>query len=227
MKRFLITLSVLMNVVVLAGCLWLVSGGGGRAVIQTFIGPAHARWVSQFEALPVQAGDVVFLGDSITEGGSWHELFPGVPVRNRGIGGDITDGVLERLAQVTRGAPARVFLLIGTNDLSMGTSEADIADNVGAIIERIHSESPGTTVFVQSVLPRAASYREAIESLNGRLEQVAGEHGATFIDLYPHFLDESDGSIRDDYANDELHLLGQGYLRWRDAIDAHVRGEDA
>jgi len=43
------------------------------------------------------------------------------------------------------------------------------------------------------------------------------------LDLYPVFLDAADGSIRNDLSNDELHLLGAGYLAWRDAISALVR----
>ncbi len=227
MKRFLIGLSVTVNLLVLAGAIWVATGAPLRAAVRAFVQPAHDRWVSQFAVLPVQPGDVVFLGDSITEGGAWEELFPDVPVRNRGIGGDRTPGALERLDQVTKGQPAKVFLKIGTNDLFVGTPEEEIAANIGTILERIASESPETRAYVQSVLPRQAEWREAVESLNRRLEAVAGEHGATWVDLYPLFLDPDDGSIRDDLANDELHLLGKGYLVWRDHIDELVtkRGE--
>ncbi|HQP10891.1 MAG TPA: TonB-dependent receptor plug domain-containing protein, partial [Candidatus Omnitrophota bacterium] len=38
-----------------------------------------------FRRYPVNRGDIVFLGDSITDGGCWEELFPGVPLKNRGI----------------------------------------------------------------------------------------------------------------------------------------------
>jgi lysophospholipase L1-like esterase len=222
MKRTLIALSVLMNVVVLLAVAWFLWGGGMRGLIRGFVGPGHERWVSQFEALEVTPGSVVFLGDSITEGGSWHELFPGVPVHNRGIGGDTTDGVLDRLHQVSSGAPAKVFLKIGTNDLSFGTSEDEIVASIGEIIDRLHAEAPGVEVHVQSVLPRAADYRERIESLNAELEPAVLEHGAHFVNLYPLFLAE-DGSIRDEFANDELHLLGAGYEVWRDEIDEVVR----
>ncbi len=222
MKRVLIAISFLMNAVVLSAVAWLIWGGGFGVLVGSFIQPAHERWVSQFEVLAVAPGSVVFLGDSITEGGSWHELFPGVPVHNRGIGGDVTEGVLERLHQVTVGRPAKVFLKIGTNDLSIGLSEDEIVDNIGEIVDRLHAEAPGVEVHVQSVLPRAASYREPIESLNARLARRMPEHGAFFVDLYPKFVAE-DGSIRDELANDELHLLGPGYEIWRDTIDPLVR----
>lgn len=219
-KKTAVVFSIGLNVVFL-----VIAIGGFYAVasgyfINLFIQPAHERRVSQFEVLPVLPGDTVFLGDSITEGGSWHELFPRSRVRNRGIGGDVTIGVLARVNQISRGAPSQVFLLIGTNDLAFGVAEADIVANVRSIIEEILEESPGTEIFVQSVLPRAAEYRERIESLN-RLLQPSIDGVAQWVDLYPLFLD-ADGSINDTYSNDELHLNGTGYLVWREAISGYV-----
>ncbi len=221
MKRLLISLSLLLNVIVVGGviALFLFPMPVVGAFLGDFIALSHERWVSQFEALPVQEGDVVFLGDSITEGGAWDELLPYVSVRNRGIGGDTTVGVLERLHQVASGQPDKVFLLIGTNDLFIGVPEEEIAANVGRIIDSIRSSSPPTEVYLQSVLPREAEYRQRVESLNQRLLAVAGERGAGWVDLYPHFLDESDGSISNELANDELHLMGKGYLLWREQIE--------
>ena len=117
LKRMLIGLSVLLNVVVIVAAVTLYASPMSvlRMFLGDFVALSYERWTSQFEHLEIQAGDVVFLGDSITEGGAWDELFPGVPVRNRGIGGDTTSGVLDRLDQITRGRPAKVFLKIGTN----------------------------------------------------------------------------------------------------------------
>ncbi|MBT4520876.1 MAG: hypothetical protein HOC23_12800 [Halieaceae bacterium] len=220
MKKFAIGASVFLNLVVLAVGIWAFTGGLVAFFISSFIEPAHERWVTQFEQLPVMPGDTVFLGDSITEGGSWHELFPDSEVRNRGIGGDVTTGVLARLDQITAGKPGQVFLLIGTNDLAFGRSEPDIVRNIVTILDRIETVSPGTKTYVQSVLPRDVEYRRRIESLNKAIA-VAIEGKAIWIDLYPDFLSE-DGSITDELANDELHLLGSGYLVWRNRIQSLV-----
>ena len=114
----------------------------------------------------------------------------------------------------------QVFLLIGTNDLAFGVAETDIVRNVRDIIDEIQAVSPQTEIYVQSVLPRAVEYREQVESLNRALQPVI-EEAATWIDLYPIFLD-SDGSIKNAYSNDELHLHGAGYVAWRDAIKTFV-----
>jgi hypothetical protein len=222
MRKLITIVSLALNALVVAAAVWVLAGPGLRTFLRSFIEPAQARRISAFETFPIVPGDIVFLGDSITEGGAWDEMFVGRPVRNRGIGGDTSAGVLARTDAIARGKPAKVFLMIGTNDLFVGASPEEIAANVAAILARIARESAGTQLYLQSVLPRAASYRAELEMLNARLEAVAGEQNATWIDLYPTFLDPSTGAIRSTLSNDELHLLGPGYALWRQAIAEHV-----
>jgi lysophospholipase L1-like esterase len=131
--------------------------------------------------------------------------------------------VLARLEQITRATPAKVFLLIGTNDLQRGASEAEIVADITEILDRLKQETPDTEVYLQSVLPRAPSYRAAVEALNARLAEVALERGSAWVDLYPAFLDPETGGIRAELSNDELHLLGPGYALWREQIEIPVR----
>ncbi len=221
-RRALVGISLALNALTLAAAGWLTLGGGLMAVAQRFIRAHHEQLESHFESFPLARGDIVFLGDSITEGGRWEELFPALRARNRGIGGDTTAGVLARLAQLSRSAPSAVFVMIGTNDLGSGVPEAEIVANVETILARLRADSPSTRLFVQSVLPRGAEYRARIESLNARLAGVVRAAGAEFVDLYPHFLDPNDGSIRDDYSNDELHLLGPGYRVWQSQLASRL-----
>ena len=221
--RRLLVVSLALNVLVLVAVGWFGFGPGRTLLMRSFLEAHQAQLVSAFEAFPVVPDDVVFLGDSITEGGPWEEIFPGVRVRNRGVGGDTSAGVLARLDQVTRGQPEKVFLLIGTNDLFLGASEDEIVANIEEILDRLKQESPDTEVYLQSVLPRAASYRSRVEALNARLAEVAGERGCAWVDLYSHFVDPNTGAIREELSNDSLHLLGPGYVLWRDQIDGLVR----
>jgi lysophospholipase L1-like esterase len=144
-------------------------------------------------------------------------------VRNRGVGGDTSEGVLARLEQVARATPTKVFLLIGTNDLYRGASVGEIVANITEILDRLKQETPDTEVYLQSVLPRAPSFRAAVEALNARLAEIALEHGTAWVDLYPAFLDPETGGIRAELSNDELHLLGPGYALWKEQIEIAVR----
>ena len=128
----------------------------------------HAQKVSFFNRYPVQPGDIVFLGDSITDGARWDELFPGLPVKNRGINADDTLGVIKRLDDILRAKPLAIFLLIGTNDLPWFTyrKDAEILRNYNQILERCAEISPDTKVFVQSILPRRRSFAKRIKRIN-------------------------------------------------------------
>ena len=57
---------------------------------------------------------------------------------------------------------------------------------------------------------------------NRAMEEVCKRQGVTWINLYPLFVDEN-GKLREDLTNDGLHLLGKGYLIWRDAIWKYTR----
>jgi lysophospholipase L1-like esterase len=172
--------------------------------------------------LHVGAEDVVFLGDSLTEAGPWGELFPGVKVANRGVSADTSSDVLRRIGQVTSGRPRKVFLMVGTNDLWERRSDRQILGNLDRILAAIQEGTPQTRVYVQSILPRQARYAGRIRRLNEALRPLARRHGCAFIDLFEH-LTAPDGSIRDVYSNDGLHLTGAGYLLWRDLIAPYVK----
>jgi lysophospholipase L1-like esterase len=113
--------------------------------------------------------------------------------------------------------------MIGTNDLARGASASEVVGGIEAIVERLKQDSPDSEVYLQSVLPRAADYRERVEAVNARLAEVAGEMGVGWIDLYPSFLDPDTGAIRAELSNDALHLLGPGYAVWKEGIEPLVR----
>jgi lysophospholipase L1-like esterase len=187
------------------------------------------RWerrYAEFAAVEMQPGDIVMLGDSITEGGDWATLFPEIRVHNHGIGGDDTVGVLRRLDLVTRARPAKVFVMIGTNDLGKGTRTVDeIIANVAEIVTRIRDESPSTEILVQSVLPRWHTRTDDVRRLNDGIESAAENSGAAWIDLRPIF-DRGDGTMDLDLAPDALHPNAEGYRRWAELIAPILESAD-
>lgn len=184
-----------------------------------------------FEQLPVTSRDIVFLGNSITNGAEWGELFNDSRVKNRGISGDVCMGVYDRLDAVLKGKPAKIFLLIGINDVSRGTPCDTIVARIGMIVRKIKMDSPKTELYVQSILPVTDCYKmfrghtarwRDIPEINGKLEVLAEKEGVVYIDLYSHFTDKKTGKMNEDYTNDGLHLLGAGYLKWVEIIRPYV-----
>ena len=189
-------------------------------------GEYNFRKRSLFDVLPIRANDIVFLGNSITDGGEFNELFGMDNIKNRGIRSDAIPGVEKRLGQVTSGGPKKIFLLIGINDVSHGLSATRLAERYRRLVERIRRETPGTKLYLQSVMPVNNSFRrykgligreKTIRALNDSISKIAAETGCTYVDLWP-MLGDAKGNLKAEYTNDGLHLNGRGYRVWTDGI---------
>src|SRR6476646_2837452 len=112
----------------------------------------HQRW-TLFKSLPQTKGDIIFIGNSITDGGEWSELFNDLKIKNRGISGDVSAGVLNRIDEVALRKPAKVFLLIGVNDLARNITPDSVVKNILLIASYVKQQTPSTQLFVQSILP--------------------------------------------------------------------------
>jgi lysophospholipase L1-like esterase len=185
---------------------------------------------SMFELLPDTEGEIIMLGNSITNGGAWEELFQNPRVKNRGISGDNTFGVLARMDEVLSSKPAKIFILIGINDIAKNNPPEVILANYRKIIQRIIKDSPGTSIYLQSLFPTNDTFNlfgghqnkdEQIRAVNAGIAQLAIEYGLTFIDLYPQFQND-EGKLDTLYTNDGLHLLGAGYVKWAEILKPFV-----
>ncbi|MBK8712161.1 MAG: family 20 glycosylhydrolase [Niastella sp.] len=191
----------------------------------------HQR-VSFFKSIPQTQGDIIFLGNSITDGGEWSELFHDVHIKNRGISGDITAGVLHRLDEVAARKPAKVFLLIGVNDLARNILPDSVVKNIFLIADYLHQQSPSTKLFVQSILPVNDHFNMfqghtnkgiQISEVNEVLKINKQNKPYTFIDLFTFFCNEN-GKLPEALSNDGLHLAGPGYLLWKHLVYPAVYG---
>lgn len=189
----------------------------------TFHSTYYDQKLTQFRLLPDTPGEIVFLGNSITDIAEWAEIWQNPHVKNRGISGDITFGVLNRLDEVVSSGPAKVFLMIGINDIARNIPVEVILSNQAKIIRYIKTQSPSTLVYLQSVLPTNNSFTEfkrhqnkteQILAVNRGLEKLALKENVAFVNLYPLFLDQN-GKLSEKYTNDGLHLTGPGYMVWK------------
>lgn len=188
----------------------------------SFTNTYYSQKVAHFKTLPDPENEIIFLGDSITDSGEWSELFPNLTTKNRGISSDITFGVLARLEEVTKAKPAKIFILIGINDIARNIPTEVSLNNYAEILMRIQNESPKTEIYVQSLFPTNNHYmeykghqnkEEFILAFNTGLKKLANDKGVYFVDLYNHFAN-SDKKLPLAYTHDGLHLNGAAYLKW-------------
>lgn len=210
----------------IAFCLYcLLAPAESRA--QKFRNDYYDTRRAAYESETVPHGAVIFLGDSITEQGWWNMLFRGRNIVNRGIGGDNTFGIIDRLPEVLQSCPEKIFLMAGVNDITGGQSTDTIVENIGRIADMIHEAVPGCRLFIQSLLPVSTKrlaydyikgHNPQIQKVNGRLEELCGQKGwCTFINVAP-LLSDSDGELRTELTKDGIHLYPEGYVIWADYI---------
>lgn len=185
----------------------------------------YVELVAKFKADPKSKTDFVFLGNSITAGTDWAKLLDLPQAKNRGISGDITFGVLERLQDVIEGKPTKVFILIGINDISRNIPDSVILRNYKTMIARIRKGSKHTHIYFNTLLPVNSAFEkfknhydkdEHILWLNDEIRKFAAKN-VTVIDLYPNFTDQ-DKHLRAEFTKDGLHLIPAGYQVWAEFL---------
>ncbi|RGV38809.1 serine hydrolase [Bacteroides clarus] len=188
----------------------------------------YKRFLQFMDEPAIGNKDIVMLGNSLTEnGGDWAARLGNKNVRNRGIIGDEVMGVYDRLHQILPGHPAKLFLLIGVNDVSHDLTTDTIVGMIRVTVERIQKESPDTKLYLQSLLPinesfgrykRLAGKTNMIPEINKQLEELAKEKGLTYINLFPLFTEKGSNVLRAELTTDGLHLKEEGYKIWVKAI---------
>ena len=175
-------------------------------------------------------GAIVFAGSSLME------MFPveafakeegtDFPVvYNRGLGGWRTEDMLATLeAQVTGLMPRRVFINIGTNDLSDPSVTIDaLMEHYDEILNRIEAEAPGVELILMAYYPinydaadegMKACLRirtnERIREANQAVEALAARHGARYMDFNAPLTDEQ-GRLKAEYTIEGMHIKEAGY----------------
>lgn len=179
--------------------------------------------LSMFEMMPDQDKEVVWMGDSITDGAEWSELFPGLRTLNRGISSDNTFGMLYRIGEVAKRKPVKLFLLIGINDIARNIPNEVILRNYVKLIDSVQIQSPNTKILIQTILPTNNVFTqfknhqnktEQIAEVNNSLKIICQQRGLQLVDLFTAMSD-ADGKLDKRYTNDGLHLNGAGYQRWK------------
>lgn len=187
-----------------------------------------------FKNIPVTSNDIVFVGNSITNGGQWADIFPDSKVKNRGISGNTTRMVLDRLSMITKGYPWKIFMLIGVNDLPSATESEPVLRNITAIVEQIKRESPATSIYVQSIFPVNSSFSNfshnqkgtLILEVNEKLKLLCEQKAITYIDVHSRLrISNTNNNLNPAYTNDGLHLLGEGYALWASIIQPYIGSE--
>lgn len=199
--------------------------------------PREGGWMNRHESMNARVAqgnvDVVFIGDSITQGWEgagkevWKEFYGERNAVNLGIGGDRTQHVLWRLenGNLKGIEPKLAVVMIGTNNANSNKPE-EIADGVERIVELLKAKTPKTKILLLAIFPRGATADDRLRQVNQKTNEIISKLGnddqVHFLDIGPQFL-AADGTLSQEIMPDRLHLSEKGYRIWAESIEPKVK----
>lgn len=185
--------------------------------------PFREHRYDSFQATPTEQGQIVFAGNSITNMHSWFEAFGShQEVIGRGNSGGFAYELIEELESYIDAKPSKLFVMIGTNDISSGVSYQLTAKRIEIITRRVRLESPDTEIYLQSILPRSSNAKPDYELCNALVREFV----ENLNDEKVHFVNLSEvcagvnGNAA--WSHDGLHPRPKGYAAWTHAIEDMV-----
>ena len=202
---------------------------GTRRTASTLINePYYMIKTSIFESMPKYDNEIIFLGDSLTDYIQFSEIFPALNIINRGIAGDTTTGVLNRLDEIISRQPAKLFINIGLNDIFYKVDSVEIAANIRKIIERVKAGSPETKIYLETLLPVVNNSKfltgrpsNIINSVNKLLPEIAKDLDCKLLDVHKFFAE--DDNMPERYSVDGVHMNGAGILKWMQFLEPYIK----
>jgi hypothetical protein len=219
---FMITFSILSITFVILGF---------RAYKNTLIKPSpkpsqwSIEWNQQRSELhagvPIDSGDIVFIGDSHIERFLLNDYYPNKHIRNRGIGSNTSFQVLERIGPILKRRPTKVFVLIGVNDLAFGYSKDSVLKNIISINNAIRAA--GAVPYIISILPTSggdAHLNPDIIDINSTLQILCESRCLPYVDFYSVVNEHN--QLKPSLTIDKAHLNSVGYALCKTVLDRYI-----
>jgi lysophospholipase L1-like esterase len=168
--------------------------------------------------------NIVMLGDSITYQVDWNELLSKTDIANRGIDFDVTEGLLNRLSGIYELNPDICFIMVGINDIIKDIPLETIFLNYTKIINGIHANNiipiVQSTLYVSTKKNNWKKLNKKVDDLNALLHNFTIVNGVRFVDTNKGL--SENGALNPSYTYDGVHLLGNGYEKWKGLISKEL-----
>ncbi|MDA8100514.1 MAG: GDSL-type esterase/lipase family protein [Nitrospiraceae bacterium] len=167
---------------------------------------------------------LLFLGDSLTEWYDWERRFPACTVANFGLSGETVEEMLDRREPIRSraGKPDYAFLMTGINNVLQ--EQYEFSASYRELVRNFTTWWKPGIVIVQSLLPVDYSFvsNDLIRDINRRLEAIAKNEGAEYLDVYSSFVDGQGRPKAGYLSEDGVHLAPTGYAAWSDAVEEYL-----
>ena len=200
----------------------------------------QAWWKQRHEKMNAEAKaggfDVMFVGDSITQGWEghgkavWGQKIAPFKAANFGIGGDRTEHVLWRFENGNLDGtlnPKVIIIMIGTNNTGHRKDKPEeTAAGVGAICAKLHNRFPAAQMLLFAIFPRSAKPTDEMRRINDNVNKIIAQYNGhwniKFLDINAQLL-EKDGTLSKSIMPDLLHPNAKGYQIWADVLGPEIQ----
>jgi lysophospholipase L1-like esterase len=167
--------------------------------------------------------NIVMFGNSLTYRMNWSELLERCDIANRGVGSDITSGLIERLKFVIPLQAKVCFIEAGVNDLERNIDTTIILKNLITLIDSLeyNAITPVLTMvtYVTKDYPNSNTFNQQINLLNNSYRTIATKRQLETIDLNNKICKNK--TLLNEYAEDDgIHLKSRAYLIWKEQVIA-------
>ncbi len=191
---------------------------------------------SKLESIKEQDENIVFYGDSITEGYNVKEFYDEFRVVNSGISGNKTEDLINRIDNdLYNYNPSTVIIQIGTNDIRASIKDEDIIKNLKSIINGIRKNRKNANILIESIYPINKNMYEDdwnnaspdytnkhIIKINTEIKELCKKEHIKYIDIYSSLLDDNK-NLKEVYSKDGLHLTDLGYYKVTKLIKEYLK----
>ena len=182
-----------------------------RKLVKQYYDDKIAQYEEENKQIKGQEIDVVFLGDSLTDGYDVKSYYPQFNVLNRGIGGDTTTGLKKRLkVSVYDVEPKVATMLIGANNFHT------MFDDYEDILKGFQENIPNTKIVLLSLTSMTKKWGKnntIAQENNVKIKEYAEKYNYTFVDLYNPLLDPETNELKESYTTDGGHFTAEGYTK--------------
>ena len=184
----------------------------------------------------IQDENIVFFGDSITEGYNVKEFFDEYRVVNSGVSGNTTKDLIDRIdSDLYDYNPSMVIIQIGTNDIRAEIKDEDIIKNLKKIIKGIRENRKNASILIESIYPINREIDKEywkdvnpdytnnhIIKVNKMIMKLCKEEHIKYINVYTSLLDDNK-NLKAIYSKEGLHLTDLGYYKVTKVIKEYLK----
>jgi lysophospholipase L1-like esterase len=195
--------------------------------------PNYARELDLYDIYKIEQADIVMLGNSLTHGVNWNELLGRNDVVERGISGDVTEGIINRMDNVILLKPKVCFIMAGLNDIYNWIPVEDIYVNYTHIVNVLKTKN--IIPVIQSTLYAGSEWgkdwnltsetnaerNRQVDKLNNLLRDYASRNNIMFIDINSRMRNAN--FLKSSYTYDGVHLNAKGYKLWGKEVEKALK----